>query len=280
VVSFVLNNVLEKMALRMADRVICASDSIATEAALTGLKTSKLSIMYPLVQLGVREQAARTPPSPRPSNPSPYLLSVGQQTGRKRFDLLIRALRSIPEPYRLVLVGDGPFQQQYRTLAEELGVGSRVHFLTNVDDSTLHSLYRLCALYVLVSENEGFPITVAEAMIEGAPVVLAGPSTYALRRRLPPVFLTTVYELDASVIAKSVTRRLLEVESEGPQLHSRIRAWAIQLFPTEEQIVKEYSRIFESLSSRFGPISGASRPWVSPDQLGAAGTAQPHWVSR
>ena len=110
-----------------------------------------------------------------PSVGSQDLLSVGQQSGRKRFDLLLEAMRYLPDSTHLVVVGNGPYHSEYVRLAHEDGCSDRIHLMTDVTDVELKRLYSEATLYVLVSENEGFPITVAEALSAGCPSLLVSP---------------------------------------------------------------------------------------------------------
>jgi glycosyltransferase involved in cell wall biosynthesis len=249
--SFVLNNLIEKLAIRLADKVICASQGIASQAVLAGTPESKLTVMYPLLR---RLQRSGPPPTvplqglPVPlRNLTPYLLSVGQQTGRKRFDILIQTLRILPERYRLVLVGDGPLHDSYRAIAVARGLADRVVFLRGVDDSLLDRLYENCAAYVLASENEGFPITVAEALARGRPAVLACPSTGGLRAALANDALVVLPYLAEPAIAEAILEAI-DRDTANPASNRRsISEWARHAFPTEDKIRSDYDRIIRSL---------------------------------
>lgn len=250
---FLVNNLLEKLAIRAADHVICASDVIAHQAADAGVPTAKLSIMYPVL--------GRAPSSPKPGAVPPwvqalrpYVLSVGQQTGRKRFDLVIRALRQLPSDHRLVLVGDGPLHPAYRLQAEEEGVADRVVFRPDVSDEQLDQLYQSCSAYVLASENEGFPITVAEALLHGRPVILACPSTSRLGREFENEHFAVLENLSEEALAAAVGRALRQELRSPDEVRQSIRQWATARFPTAEHILEEYEGIFRSLAR---PVRGA-----------------------
>lgn len=251
IVRWLLNNVLEKLAIRLAERVICASDGIASAAVSLGVAEEKLTIMYPFLQ-----RASAPPPmvlgrgdlvESEISELAPYLLSVGQQTGRKRFDLLIQAMRRLPEGLRLVLVGNGPLHESYRRLVASEGLDHRVVFLTNVTDHELTLLYRGCVTYVLASENEGYPITVAEALFQGCPVVLACPSTIHLGTSLPSDHVIVLPEPTEEAIVNGVREILLREEAATDEIRRTIRDWAHARFPSEAQIGGEYLRIFRGL---------------------------------
>jgi glycosyltransferase involved in cell wall biosynthesis len=249
--SFVVNNLLEKLAIRMADKVICASQGIAQQVVSGGTPEEKLTVMYPVLRRLDRmvpslNGAAVTLPA-SVLGPAPFILSVGQQTGRKRFDLAIRALRHLPPEYQLVLVGMGPLHETYQALAESEGLKDRVVFLNAVGDEVLDLLYQSCAAYVLASENEGFPITVAEALTHGRPVVLACPSAGALAAALANDYFVVLPELSETGIALAV-QAAVERDARDPKgMRRTIRRWAHQQFPTESDIRHDYARIFEAL---------------------------------
>jgi glycosyltransferase involved in cell wall biosynthesis len=104
------------------------------------------------------------------------LLFVGRIARSKRIDLLIEALSHLPDQVTLAIAGDA--QDIYaleaarcRELAKAKGLAGRVHWLGQVADADLPSLYRAADVFVTASEHEGFCIPVAEALCSGTPVV-------------------------------------------------------------------------------------------------------------
>lgn len=246
--NFVINGVLESWAIRRADSVICPSRAIAAQARAAGAAEARITVMYPLLPTSPPSPQAPAQADPAAQVPAePFLLSVGQQTGRKRFDLLIRAMPNVPRPMRLVLVGDGPVARSYPPLARALGVADRVSFLPRVDDAGLDALYRSCEAYVLASENEGFPITVAEALSHGRPAVLACPAIDPAELPFDGDALAVVTELDASTIAEAICRILSRAQKDPQAARGSILATSRQAFPTDDQLRREYDRIIRSL---------------------------------
>ena len=91
---------------------------------------------------------------------------------QKNHALLLRAfahlLPEVPEA-RLVLAGDGDSRSALETLADNLGVRDRIHFLGSRLDAP--ELFAMFDVYCLPSHYEGMPLTVFEAMAAGKPVV-------------------------------------------------------------------------------------------------------------
>lgn len=97
--------------------------------------------------------------------------TVGRLNEIKQQDLLIRAFAKVQSPAdaHLLLVGDGPLRDALQQQAEELGIGSRVHFAGYQSDTVpyLHTMQ----LFALTSRSEGMPQSLLEACVAGIPTV-------------------------------------------------------------------------------------------------------------
>lgn len=117
---------------------------------------------------GVSLDLQREPVVPRESRGG-YLLAVGTIEPRKRYDLLLDALASMPEPPRLEVVGKSGWNSE--TTEGRLDNASGVTWQRNADDTTLRDLYRNAYAVVIPSHSEGFGFAALEAMACGTPVV-------------------------------------------------------------------------------------------------------------
>lgn len=97
------------------------------------------------------------------------LLYAAEFSGRKNQTMLIRALSGLPQQIKLLLPGGGALLEECQTLADSLGVGSRVVFPGFVSD--MAPLYTLADAAVSSSRSEGLPFNIMEAMYAGLPVV-------------------------------------------------------------------------------------------------------------
>ena len=102
----------------------------------------------------------------------PILVSVGALIPRKGQALVLRALADL-EDARLLLVGKGPDEAKLRALADELGVGERVHFLGLLDHDLLPLVLSASDAMVLPSASEGLANAWVEALACGTPIVIA-----------------------------------------------------------------------------------------------------------
>ena len=98
------------------------------------------------------------------------LLSIGHLIGRKGHDLVIKAMRMLPE-YRLLIAGDGPERANLDALASASGVAGRVKFLGALPPARMTELYNAGDALILASSREGWANVLLEAMACGTPVV-------------------------------------------------------------------------------------------------------------
>jgi len=101
-------------------------------------------------------------------------LTVCRLIGRKRIDLLIRAVAQAKERglrVHLDIAGDGNLMGPLRQLANELNVADGVHFLGRVPAEQMPEVYRRNDLFVMSSAHEGMSNAMLEAMASGLPIV-------------------------------------------------------------------------------------------------------------
>ena len=114
---------------------------------------------------------------------SEYILYVGGPDWRKNVDGAIKAYASLVNKSHtechFVVAGTlvAELQQQHAALAEELGVGDRVHFTGYVSENELKALYQDCRVFFFPSLYEGLGLPVLEALHFGVPVVASNNSS-------------------------------------------------------------------------------------------------------
>jgi glycosyltransferase involved in cell wall biosynthesis len=168
---------------RAADRVIAISDAARRDIVETlDLDPGKVDV----TPLGVRRNDE---PQERVSadeirrrfeiGAGPVVLCVAQKREHKNLARLIRAVAALDDgDVQLVLAGEStPHESDLRTIAVELGVGERAHFLPWISDAELEGLYELASCFVLPSFMEGFGLPVLEAMQHGVPVACSDVSS-------------------------------------------------------------------------------------------------------
>lgn len=146
-----------------------AVDSAFSKAELLELldvAENRVHVVYP----GVAEDFCALE---RTQAADPFIFVPGTVERRKNLEVLIRALRELPD-LRLISVGPfTPYRDECEQLARELGVAPRVQFRGYVERSEMLRLYGSCALVAVPSKYEGFGYAAAQALCAGAPVVVS-----------------------------------------------------------------------------------------------------------
>jgi len=99
------------------------------------------------------------------SDNTPLILAVGRLTEAKDYPNLLTAFSLLPSDLRhvqLAIIGTGEEQSTIESLAAQLGLTSRIHFLGL--QRNVHEWMNAADVFVLSSAWEGFGLVVAEAM--------------------------------------------------------------------------------------------------------------------
>ena len=102
--------------------------------------------------------------------------SVGRmENDVKGFDILLNGiaplLKERPD-IKLLLIGGGPLENDYKKLADHLGINQQCIFTGYTSD--VHKFYQIMDLYLTFPRSEGFGMHVAEAISHGIPVLTNG----------------------------------------------------------------------------------------------------------
>ncbi len=109
------------------------------------------------------------------------VIGIGRLVKQKRHDLALRAFAHSGihrSGWRLDLLGQGPLQRELERLADELGVGSAVRFL-GWHDGPERALAD-SELFLMLSDFEGTPNALLEAMTVGLPCVVRRTVSWAV----------------------------------------------------------------------------------------------------
>lgn len=166
-----------KFLMRRADNVICVSEGIAAKAReYYKMPKEQVSVLYNPYNFESIKQLGKDPVDDYDFQGF-TICNVSHLNEVKGLEHLLRAVmlirRDIPN-IRLLLVGDGAMKNPLMKLAETLGLNDCVTFMGYRENP-----YKYVAksdLYVLTSENEGFPNSLVEAMFF-VPVISANCKT-------------------------------------------------------------------------------------------------------
>ncbi|MEM3631163.1 MAG: glycosyltransferase [Nitrososphaerota archaeon] len=180
IVRFLNNYLLEMIAISLSDRVIAVSPTVKYYIKKLFKRESFLLFPYPSIlnwgyinkdiyRISLEEQILKK----YNLTENEYIISVGDQNKRKKFDNLIKSFFHLKDKnLKLVLVGNGPDHSNLISLTEALKLKDKVLFLTDLNNEDLITLYKKAKLTVLVSISEGFPTVIVESLSLGTPVAL------------------------------------------------------------------------------------------------------------
>jgi glycosyltransferase involved in cell wall biosynthesis len=157
----------ERLAAPLAERIITVSEYDRALALRRGIAPpDKITCIHN----GVHD----CNPDGAPRNKSaPLIVMTARFAAPKNHASLLRALAPLRErAWTLELVGEGPLQPDCITLAQELDIGDRVRFLGA--GAAVPEVLSRADICVLISNWEGFPRSILEAMSAGLPVVASG----------------------------------------------------------------------------------------------------------
>ena len=176
------------------------------------------------------------------------LLSVGRLRHYKGLDTLIRALQQLPDVVS-VIVGVGPMEAAWKTLAQEIGVAGRVIFAGEVSDAELPSYYSAADVFVLPSNSraEAFGMVNLEAMGHGLPLITTevGSATSWINEH--GVTGLVVPPMDPDALAKAV--EVLRDEDLRRRIGEAAHQRVIADF-TVEKMVERMANVYREALSR------------------------------
>jgi glycosyltransferase involved in cell wall biosynthesis len=175
----------------------------------------------------------------------PLLLFVGRLRYYKGLQTLLEAMRSVEA--RLLVVGTGPMEREWRALAAELGLGGKVSFLGEISDDELPPYYHACDLFVLPASHrsEAFGVVQIEAMACGKPVVCTELGTGTSYVNVHGQTGLVVPPRAPSALAEAI-QQLLADEELRKEMGERGRAWVAQEF-SKETMVERVVRLYKGL---------------------------------
>jgi rhamnosyl/mannosyltransferase len=157
---------LLRRVLGSADRIIASSQRYLESSPFLAEVRDKCVV----VPLSVDHLRFRPPVAPYTGPPT--LLFVGRLRYYKGLDALLTAMTRLPG-VALKVVGTGPMMGSWQSLAEQLGLRSRVQFLGDVPDGELPIQYHEADCFVLPANAraEAFGRVLLEAMASGLPCI-------------------------------------------------------------------------------------------------------------
>ncbi len=135
-----------------------------------------------------------------------------------------------------------------RRRADELGIGGRVVFPGLLHRTQVGALFHQCDIYVHVSRHEGFPLSVAEALVAGLPAILSdaiGTVSYPEVRTWEHVSVIAPQPRIVAGAIADFARRLPELRQTATAT-----AAAVRQFFSWPRIAGQHIETYEQLAGR------------------------------
>lgn len=100
-----------------------------------------------------------------------YIITTSRLVTKNAVDVVIRAMRFLPESVKFLVLGVGPDEESLRNIAKDEGVENRVIFAGQVDHKDLPKYLKVSDVFVRPSRSEGMGNSFIEAMASEVPVV-------------------------------------------------------------------------------------------------------------
>jgi len=151
--------------LKTAAAVVVPSDFLRDVFARYGVATDVVPNVVDL---------ERFLPRPKANGGGPRLLIARHLESIYDIETGIRAFQILQQRYPaavLDVAGEGPERERLERLSGKLGLDRSVHFLGQVDNASMPSLYQSADIALNPSRVDNMPISILEALASGVPVV-------------------------------------------------------------------------------------------------------------
>lgn len=166
------NKVLSKT-LSSSSAIIVPTNAVKSDI-LSLFPLISSSRIYPISE--APDEIFRSPNIPATTSdlPSKYILFVGNAYPHKNLDILLRAARNLKDLHLVIVAKRTPFLTKVLSPYDP----SRIHVLSDLDDTQLVSLYKNASVLVTPSLMEGYGLVGLEALMLGTPVVASNIEVY------------------------------------------------------------------------------------------------------
>ncbi len=235
-----LDRLFTRLKYSAARAVLCVSEAVADDVRRLGVDPARISLAPTPVRLP-------DPPDPRhvarlrarcAPGGGPLLAALGALEPVKNHAALVRAAAALRSQWPSVAVaigGDGSQRAALLAVAEDLGLGARLHLLGHLDDP--RALLAACDVFVHPSRSEGAPGAILDALAQARPVVataVGGVGDIIQPSGVAPVALLVPAEDDAALAAACA--RLLADPVAAAELGTRAREHVLAHFPIERMV--------------------------------------------
>ncbi len=234
----------------------------ANQAALDVIRAKgfpKPSLVIP--QFGVDPALYQSgPPQARPANRPPTIGYIGRLVEEKGVQILLDAVASLRQPYRVEIIGSGYYRTELEVQAARLGIRDRIFFRNSVpsrDVPTVLSKIDMLVVPSLTRSNwkEQFGRVIIEAMACEVPVI--GSDSGEIPNVIGDAGII-VPEGDAETLALRIWE-LVEDRVRRLELAARGRQRVLRYF-TQQQVALRYYQLYQAMMYGNVPYEPAPPP--------------------
>ena len=240
---------------RLASKVMVLNDGMMAEAREAGFPPEKMLWMPNPVDTDVYAPAD---PSVRSHlreelgiAPGEFVLTyVGRLAPEKELHSLLGgfayACGKMPG-LRLVFVGDGPLRGELETRAASSGTGERILFTGRMAGEAVARWLKASDAFTLVSNREGLPVSLIEAMSCGLPAIVS--EIPAMLQLVEDGVHGYTFPLrDEAALGEAICRLAMQDRSVLAAMGAAARQIVLSRFSTDI-VIGEYERLFSEIVS-------------------------------
>jgi glycosyltransferase involved in cell wall biosynthesis len=162
----------EPLSVRLTKGSFAVSEEIARHLRGQSPKSAgKVEILY--LGIGdaprIKKSAAEVRAEAKVPDDAKLIVTASRLSPQKALDVMLKAVARLPANVQLIVLGQGPDEQQLKTMSEAMDLGDRVHWLGWRDDGA--DWINAADVFSLSSNWEGVPLAAQEAIMLGTPVV-------------------------------------------------------------------------------------------------------------
>ena len=163
--SIKLFKYIDRVIYRLYNKIISVSEKTSQNLS------EYLGETYPITTInnGINTLKYFSEINPVAANDKILITMIAAFRHEKDQDTLVQAISTLPNNYNLWLIGQGPRQQEIKTLASNLGVSKRVSFTDFIAD--IPQALKDSDIIVLSSHWEGLSLSSIEGMASGRPFI-------------------------------------------------------------------------------------------------------------